>query len=50
MDKQTLKIALIGYGRMGHMLHKIAEEESIKLFLTIDSADDALGIVHYGKI
>ena len=41
MDKQTLKIALIGYGRMGHMLHKIAEGRGHQIVLTIDSADDA---------
>ena len=41
MDKQTLKIALIGYGRMGHMLHKIAEGRGHQIVLIIDSADDA---------
>ena len=39
MDKQTLKIALIGYGRMGHMLQKIAEGRGPQIVLTIDSAD-----------
>ena len=28
-----MKIALVGYGQMGHMLRSVAEKEIIKLFL-----------------
>lgn len=41
MDKK-LKIALIGYGRMGQMIHRIAEERGHTIVATIDGPDDSL--------
>lgn len=39
MNKQ-LKIALIGYGRMGQMIHRIAEERGHSIVATIDGPND----------
>ena len=35
-----MKIALIGYGRMGKEIEKIALERNHQIILTIDSAED----------
>lgn len=40
MEKKVLRIALIGYGRMGKMIHSIAEQRGHKVVLMLDSDTD----------
>lgn len=40
MKDKALKIALVGYGRMGHMIHEKAESRGHQVVLVVDSAED----------
>ena len=39
---QGLKIVLIGYGKMGHVIEEIAQARGHQIVLTIDRGEEAL--------
>ena len=39
-----MKIALIGYGAMGKLIHRIAEEKGHEIAVIIDDADAGLSV------
>ncbi|MBI1355640.1 MAG: dihydrodipicolinate reductase [Acidobacteria bacterium] len=43
MSAQTLKLALVGYGRMGQMLDRLAPEHGLEVVLRLDQHNNAGG-------